>query len=285
MKIAALVVFAFLRKYLNMPAVDQKRLKEIGYRKEIVMNKMIAAVAALLTAAGAAQAVQMSYFDNGAGTVVQTYDSGEFQPGVPSVIPITFRQFDDYDGRATLVSVTVTVTQYAWGGFYAVDNDGATEAVVTVQHGAVGSINETAGYEYFLPTGSQAALSTIVTDVDRVLSANDGDPIEYQEGGTDHFRLNGPDSDNKLSANANDTRTDQLAAYIGDSNLSMDYTVSQSSTHTGSGAVYYSGGPAWSHAIITVTYDYVPEPTGAALLAIGCVALALRRRNRPAVKA
>jgi len=253
------------------------------------MNKKCFLLVTMLVAAGAlnqASAAVMTVDNSTPGVIVQTYDSGAFQPGVPSVIPILFEQFDTLGGTRTLLSVTVTVTQSAWGGYYAVDNDGATAASVTVQHGATGSISMTPGYEFFLPVGALSTLSTVVSSGGaQVLAANtvDNDAVDvYNEGGADSYRLNGPTEGNALLANATGSRTTGLEAYIGAGNLSLDYTVSQSSMHLGEGAVYYSGGPAWVHSEIIVTYEYTPEPTSLALFVFGCAALGLRRRKHTA---
>jgi len=247
------------------------------------MKSTVLFVAVFLALFGTAQAAVMSYSDNGEGTITQTYDSGAFQPGVPSTINILFDQFNTQGGTRTLQSVTVSVTQYAWGGYYSVDNDGDTVANITVQHGATGNITTTAGYEYFLPAGSLDSLSTILTSNGTVtLQPNDGDATDvYNDGGTDAYRLDGPTQGNALSENASGTRTTGLDAYTGLGDLSLTYTVNQSSDHDGEGALYYSGGPSSVQSLITVTYNYnvVPEPTSLALLAFGCAALGLRRRK------
>lgn len=247
------------------------------------MNKWILVLATALAMIDMASAAQMSYSDDGAGTIVQSYDTTAFQPGGNDTINILFSQFDTQGGTRELLSVTVTVTQYAWGGYYSVDNDGATAASVTVQHGATGAITVTPGYEYYLPPGALGTLSTVVTSGGAVeLAANDGDATDiYNAGGADSYNLNGPTEGNALMANASGSRTSGLEAYIGTGDLSLDYDADQASFHDGLGAIYYSGGPANVRAIITVVYNYayVPEPSSLALLTVGCAVLGLRRRR------
>ena len=245
------------------------------------MKRTLLAVALLMLSLSLAQAAQMSYSDNNAGTIVQSYDTTGYQPGANDAISILFAQFDTQGGTRVLQSVTVSVSQYAWGGYFSVDNDGATAASLTVQHGAVGSIDMTTGYEYYLPPGSLATLSTVLS-ANVELSANDGDAVtDYNSGGTDAYDLNGPTQGSALTASASGNRTTELNAYVGAGNLSLDYDADQASQHNGTGAIYYSGGPASVQAVITVVYnyEYIPEPSCLALLAVGCAAFGLRRRG------
>jgi hypothetical protein len=253
------------------------------------MKKRSLMIAALIALTGVAQAVQMSYSDNGLDTSTQSYDTGDFLPGTSTTIPIVFEQFNTQGGTRTLVSVTISATQLSWGGYYDVDNDGDSAASITAQHGTGGNLNTTAGYLYFLPASSQTTLFTVTTSGGlRTLDANDGDVnTVYNAGGSDNYRIDGPAKESALTDSVTGSFTTGnplLAAYQGSGDLSLDYNVYQDSTHTGEGALFYSGGPASAQTVITVTYNYVPEPTSMALLAIGCAVLGLRRRPRNTLK-
>jgi len=233
------------------------------------MKKTSLLIAMLFVVIGVAQA----------STITQTLTVSDFVPGVDTTYNLLFNQFDTQGGTLTLSSVTISVTVNAWGGYYAVDNDGGTAASVTVAWGASGRIS-TGSYIYDLPSGSVQNTQYATLNSGTVsLTANTGDSVGVYNAGSesDKYRLDGSTVDAPTQATVSGTRTTSLDAYSGTGQLGLTYIGNQASTSSQVGGVYYSGGPASSSAIITITYEYVPEPTCLALVAIGCGVLGLRR--------
>jgi hypothetical protein len=212
-----------------------------------------------------------------AETIVQTLTGGEFQPGIDQLETFTFDQFDTLGGTRELVSVTIALTQYSWGGEYEIDNDGATIANFTAQLGASGRLQ--AGY--ILPPGAGNTINAVTAVGPMELAANDSDGVGYQwDGGPDNFRIDGPDRDHAVTASTSGTLTSSLEAFIGTGELTIDYISNQLRGNNAEGATAGSWSSAWAQGVVTITYEYnqVPEPGSLALLALGCVVLGMRRR-------
>ncbi len=214
-----------------------------------------------------------------AETIVQNFSSEAFAPGTDSTRTFTFDQFDTQGGTRVLTAVTISLTQNSWGGHYACDNDGTESAAIEVQHGTSGRLSAT----YAIPNPVGNTIYAITT-ANETLSANDLDATgAYNwDGGPDNFALNGPESSNPLTASSSGSLTSSMEAYIGTGTLSINYISNQASSISTAGAVAYEGVYATAQGFVTViyTYEIVPEPTSMALLALGCFAVALRRRSR-----
>lgn len=118
------------------------------------------------------------------------------------------------------------------------------------------------------------------------LEANDGDPInEFNAGGDDYARLDGPTYGNRKSATeSGDVAAGFVSDYEGVGTFKITYSSTQEQSWTGLGGNSTSSSPLTSdgYVMVTYTFDYdpVPEPASLALLGLGAAVLGLRRRVR-----
>ncbi len=245
------------------------------------MKKTSLMIAVLIALTGVAQAVQMTLTDNNWDKITQTCTIQEFIPGVNTTYEVLFKQFDTQGGARTLQSVTVSYTLNAYGGYFSADNDAASQATATVTWGANARIaNNT--FDVYLPAGATTVRNAGRSSGLITLEANQGDEIGVYNSGvaTDKYMLTGADISAPETASYSGTRSSSLDSYLGVSDIGFDFIANQSSDTSTLGGAFYSGGPANASAVLTVTYNYVPEPTSMALLAIGCAVLGLRRHGQ-----
>lgn len=214
-----------------------------------------------------------------ATTIVQT-KSYSFVPNGNQTL--TFDKFDTTYG--TLTSVTVSVSMLKSGGSLAVDNDSATGGTINLTHEVVGQLSSNdvslrktgAGNVFVGQSGSVTATSTFSTTI----GATTGDSTtSFDNTGSGDYVSYSPDD-----ASASDSgtiRSADIGDYesVGAATFDVNFAGLQTTNVTGLGGLQQAFTVSGLSGDVTVTFNYVPEPSAALLGGLGMLAL-LRRRRR-----
>lgn len=242
-------------------------------------------IAALIALTGAAQAATT--------TEVQTRTVAQHKPNQNT--DLTFNTFNTADtafqtGR-TLTAITISCSLEWWGGYFAVDNDSDSASSGTLS--LTGGANLSSGDVRGMPTAATTvshSLSAIFN-----LTANNSDAeneFNTDAAGLDYARIDGPTYANRETVSgsgdvAANRRTDYVSSGVG--TFVITYASSQSQNWSGLGGNSTSSTAMDASGAVTITYTYdynaIPEPTSAALLAMGCAVMCMRRRGRSTPKA
>ncbi len=234
------------------------------------MNLRIAlAAAALVAAAGSANAA----------TIMQSQSYGPNTPNFGSVT--TFNQFNPALG--TLLSVKVKVDLQINGGFLQLDNDGNDPAAGSAELGAKTNITSTdvsllnAIAQPVIPApGVQASNSSPFA-----IAGNDGDAVDETNPGTvDWFDFQGAPALDMEMGFVGSLFWGFGVGYIGVGTYDINVQTDQVFEYGAIGGINFAGGPVTASGTVMVTYEYepIPAPGAAALLGLGGLLAARRRR-------
>ena len=188
---------------------------------------------------------------------------------------LTFNYFDSSKG--TLLSVEVVMSVTWWGGYYALDNDSDVASEGTAKWGIDFKLTDVPGV-----TSTQSSISDSVSD-NFSLAKNDGDSTsEFNVGGEDYDRLDGPTYDNRISFDKQiDVAANKISSFEDSGAFIVPYQSLQYQSFSGLSGNSSSSSPLSAYGTVTITYTYtpVPEPATASLACAGLLMLLRRRRQ------
>ena len=179
--------------------------------------------------------------------------------------------FDKFDGSlGTLTSVDISLELTVDGGFLEVDNDGVDPATANVEFGASGDLSSSDVNLFPAPSVTSTNTQTFN------LGADDGDGPGVQNTGSDYGILPGTPTTNSTTVSINNAF---LSDYIGaGDSFGILADIDQTIDFGGISGVAGAFDPQSADVKITVVYNYIPSPGSLALLGMGGLAVARRRR-------
>jgi len=226
---------------------------------------MRVSVAGVIAALGLATAAN-------ATTIMQTQSFGPATPNFSSTLT-----FNKYTGLASdIVSVKVKIQLDISGGLLELDNDGANGASGTAELGATAGISSSDVSlldNLFQPVTGVASASNATGFS---IAGNDGDAIgSFQAGGLDYFLFNGSAAADMKMGFINTLFHGQ---YAGGGTFDILLDANQIFEFGAIGGIAFAGSPVTASGNVMIIYEVIPTPSAAALLGLGGLLVARRRR-------
>lgn len=211
-----------------------------------------------------------------AASIVQTQNFSFVPDGSQT---LTFNEFDTMGGTRTLLSVTITTSLTKSGGSLYVDNDAALGAQGTISQSV--TIDLSATDVTLLSTTLGAIGNNVIATSSYFASVegDDGDGANYQEGGLDW-------GGTTFTVPTTVSRTEEVHSLAIDSfkgtgttfAVKIDGTQGMSTSAISGAAGTFT--PSTASGYVTVTYNYVPEPSSWIIVCGGLGAGLFVRRRR-----
>ena len=233
------------------------------------MKKITLVVVVLLIATGSLQAITITQTNTFSGT-----------PNYTSLL--TFNKFDTHGGAWTLTGVNVSIFLLTEAqGSVGVDNDGASPASGTNTMGTtLNVVKHTGSNNPLILDENDNGFSTIYSTTSKSMSlaADDGDGAAYSTSGTDYDVMNIIESQSSSSMAIGSAYWGKYQAN-GAATFVFDATVSQFTDLSSFGGSQVLINPMAARGNVVVTYDFIPEPATASLMAlVAAVGFLTRRR-------
>jgi hypothetical protein len=188
----------------------------------------------------------------------------------------TFVKFDTMGGTRTLTSVTLSFSFDKTGGSYGVDNDSDVSGDITFTHNLAGRLSSAD-----VSVGTAGTYVNALSEATFAIGADDGDAdVTYNaEPGDPDFKLYEPTSILATGHSAT-IASGSWGAYStsGAGTFAVRFQASQTFGVDGVGGLQSQTIASQATPTVTVTYNYIPEPSAALLGGLGMLCLLRRRR-------